>query len=608
MQINELLKLEDDSIYRLLSIKEDKVLLINCNNLTMPKWMDVAILEKGTIITKAELLEATDKYIPKSSELSIEQLKEMQKRFTLITPILAHIEKGGVNYGIIDNISKTHKISKQTIRKYLCLFLAYSNMAVLAPYKKETPKVLTEDEKNYRWALNKYYYTMYKHSLRTTYLYLLRDKYTNDDGNFVEPHPTFRQFYYFYTKNKSLQTYYISRDGLSHYQRENRPLLGEVRDFAPTVGVGMLDSTICDIYLVDECNNVIGRPILSACIDAYSGMCLGYYLGWEGGLYSVQKLLLNVVSDKVEHCKNKGVSIKENEWDCSQLPATLVTDMGTEYKSATLEHLTELGVNITNLSPYRPDLKSPVEKFFDIIQNLYKPELKGKGVIEPDFQERGGHDYRKDACITLEKFEQIIINSILYHNNHRISKALTVEMMKDGVKPYVSAIWEYGKQNLGANLLSIDKQLLSLCLLPRTKAKFTRSGLVVNNLRYKADNFTEEFLQEKECLVAYNPDNVGTVWLIDKGKYIPFKIILSEYNDKSLDDVTILKKAKSSIIKEEIDKSFKAKIDLINKIGVIALNSGEKQNANILDVRKSRTKEIKKTHEDLIGAIDEETN
>jgi hypothetical protein len=76
MQINELVKLKN-SIYRLLSIKEDKVLLINCNNLTMPKWMDVAILEKGTIITKAELLEATDKYIPKSSELSIEQLKEM---------------------------------------------------------------------------------------------------------------------------------------------------------------------------------------------------------------------------------------------------------------------------------------------------------------------------------------------------------------------------------------------------------------------------------------------------------------------------------------------------------------------------------------------------
>ncbi len=37
------------------------------------------------------------------------------------------------------------------------------------------------------------------------------------------------------------------------YQKNHRPLLGDgVQEFAPNVGFGMLDSTICDIYLVND--------------------------------------------------------------------------------------------------------------------------------------------------------------------------------------------------------------------------------------------------------------------------------------------------------------------------------------------------------------------
>ena len=41
-----------------------------------------------------------------------------------------------------------------------------------------------------------------------------------------------------------------------------------VQEFAPAIGVGMLDSTICDIYLVDETGKLVGRPLLTACLDA----------------------------------------------------------------------------------------------------------------------------------------------------------------------------------------------------------------------------------------------------------------------------------------------------------------------------------------------------
>ena len=72
--------------------------------------------------------------------------------------------------------------------------------------------------------------------------------------------------------------------GRGEYERNYRPLLGEgVREFCPSIGYGMVDSTTCDIYLVDDNGELLGRPIMTACVDAYSSMCLGYSIGFEGG-------------------------------------------------------------------------------------------------------------------------------------------------------------------------------------------------------------------------------------------------------------------------------------------------------------------------------------
>lgn len=90
--------------------------------------------------------------------------------------------------------------------------------------------------------------------------------------------------------------------------------------------------------------------------------------------------MLNVVTDKVAHCRKHGIDITEKEWDCKEMPGTLVTDKGSEYASENFEQLTDMGVSIINLPSYRPELKGSVEKFFDLIQSTYKPYLKGKGV------------------------------------------------------------------------------------------------------------------------------------------------------------------------------------------------------------------------------------
>ena len=145
-----------------------------------------------------------------------------------------------------------YKASTQTIRKRLCDYLAIKDIRILMP-KEHAKRDLTEDEKNFRWALNKYFYQSKKLSLKQVYKKLIKEKYMDSKGNISENYPQFHKFRYFYYKNRSESNFIISRLGRGEYDRNFRPLLGEgIREFCPAVGYGLLDSTTCDIFLVDR--------------------------------------------------------------------------------------------------------------------------------------------------------------------------------------------------------------------------------------------------------------------------------------------------------------------------------------------------------------------
>lgn len=532
------------------------------------------------------------------------------QRYTMIADILPIMSDKKQLGKAISRTATEYGVSKPTIRRYLKLYQENGKQGLM-PKSKETEgkSSATDFQKDIRWGLNKFYYTTAKHSLKDAYRMLLEARYYKD-GRLVEPYPTFWQFRYYYRTHNKKQNEIISRQGLSNYQRNKRPLLGDgVQQFANAVGVGMLDSTVCDIYLVNDARQIVGRPILTACIDAYSGLCCGYSLGWEGGSYSLQKMILNIITDKKEHCRKFGISIDDEVWACKSLPAKFVTDMGTEYSSENFSQLTELGITITNLPPYRPELKSKVEKFFDIVQGYYKPLLKGKGVIEPDFAERGVQDYRRQACLTLADFEKIIIHTILFYNSKRVIKDFpySEEMLQNDVKPYASAIWNWGCGLVGANLIEIDREKLALTLLPRTVGKFGRKGLVVNKLRYKNENFVEQYLTGQEATVVYNADDVSTVWFIEDGRYIPFKLIESRYNEKSFDEVAEMEQKKKDLLRDENEVVLLAEVELVNSISTIANTASQTNRTDItnsrqavLNIRNTRQKERVKCHTNIM--------
>lgn len=414
---NQLLR-HDDHIIRVLAVDTD-VLAIDCLKRTMPQWMPAEDLQDWEPCDETAL-PSPDAPICDMQNLTPEQRKVMHERFSLIAAVTPFIGNSNKRSAMIAQMAELNNVSKQTIRKYLCLYLTYQRMEVLAPLAQRKKRALTATEKNFRWALNKFFYTERKHSLPTAYNLMLQHKYTDAAGQLVPGYPPFHRFKYFYQRHRKEQTALISREGKTNYQRNSRPLLGTIQDFAPSIGTAMLDSTICDVYLVNESNQLVGRPVLTLAVDAYSSLICGYHLSWEGGVYSLQQLMHNVVTNKVAWCQRFGISIAPEEWPVNSLPGVLVTDKGKEYVGNTFEQLTETGVRMVNLPPYRPELKGIVEHAFSLLHSYFLPHLKGKGTIEPDFQERGARDYRKDACLTMDDFEKILLRCILYYNNNRL--------------------------------------------------------------------------------------------------------------------------------------------------------------------------------------------
>jgi len=598
MKRNEIYTHEDE-IYRILLVKEDNCLVIDCKSNAMPVWKPVTTFWDASTMTEEDLYTLLGFEPVEDDMIAPERKKVMHERYTIIAPVLSFMGDNNTRSHVINIISAENNISKQSIRSFLKKYLIFQNIQVLLPKEREYDTVLTKDQKNMRWSLNKFFYTFEKNSLKTAYVKMLKEKYCDEAGQLMDTYPSFYQYRYFYRKTRKLENYYISRNGLTNYQRNDRPCVGDnVRVYASAPGLGMVDATVCDIYLVNESGQVVGRPILTACVDAYSGICMGYSLGWEGGVYSIRDMTLNIIEDKEKHCLKYGIHIDEAAWPVDQLPGRIISDQGGEYIGYTFEQIAELGVTLENLPPYRPDLKGPIEKFFDVIQSLYKKNLKGRGVIEPDFQERGAHDYRKDACITMQNFEKIILRCIIYYNTANILEdyPFTEDMLEKNVKPYSNALWSYGCSLSGANLISTSKEQLTLCLLPRTLGTYSRNGLAVNKMHYKNDAFKEKYLSGGDAIVAYDPDNSSFVWVIEKGEYIRFDLIESRYKDKSVRDVHDVQELSKRIVREENHNNLQAEVSLATHIQDIVDASAITIDSGIKGIKDTRRSEIAKEH------------
>ena len=116
MRKNDIVKTETD-LFRVLAIDEDQVLAIDCEKKNMPQLFSFSFFAKGEILEEI--------YFPCSSweELSPAEKKIAQKRYTMIAPAVAVVNDKPKRNVMINYASQQFKVSKQTLRSFLCSYL-----------------------------------------------------------------------------------------------------------------------------------------------------------------------------------------------------------------------------------------------------------------------------------------------------------------------------------------------------------------------------------------------------------------------------------------------------------------------------------------------------
>lgn len=527
-------------IYRVLLENEDTCWVISYDEPTKPPFCVAA-----TEMDSFQRVPAPQNFSLGEQELS----PAAQQRLTLIQPLLNQDADAITNRKLRNSIAKgIADKANTTMRRILRLYYRYLATGEVTFSKN---REITVNEA-YDWAIKTLYFSAQKFSLRATYDMMLVQKYTDSTGKLVENIPSWSSFRnYFYSRNYHKQPRKsIARSGLTNYQRNERPVFGSASAWRDVPGSYQMDATPADIYLVSrhDRSKVIGRSYIYLAVDTATQLIAGIYVGLECDESAVMLCLANAAQDKVEYCREYGIEIDPSQWPSLGLPHEIITDKGNEFFGSRMQELCQkYGVEIQSLPPFRPDGKGLAEKSFDLIQLRYKPLLRGKGVIEPDAQERWAVDYRSQSVLTLDEFVKIVIHCVIYINSGRI--------LADAVTPAQKWL------DSGVSLLDVPAEELQLMSLPRKSAKLTRKGLRLNGLLYVPMDM-DGLTLDKVYDVAFSRSDLSNVYiLLDDCSFKPCRLSphQTQYTGLSQPEADLLKqeerKLRSSARKQEVAAS-----------------------------------------------------
>ncbi len=476
-----------------------------------------------------------------------------------------------------------------------------------------------ETKRIFRVALNRFYYNQGL-SLVRTYEMMRREYYAvkvqDNEGTeraVLKPSaetPTLGQFKYHFYKERDWKREVSARQGKKNYLQNHRPLVGDstTQAFGPG-SVYQIDATIADVYLVSRYNRnwIIGRPVVYGVVDSFSHMICGLYIGLEGPSWiGAMMALANTVQDKVEFCKEYGIDIEEEDFPVHHLPESLLCDQGEIASKLAEPMIRNLNIKVMTTPSYRPELKALVERYFGTLNGYVQAILPGG--IQPDFRERGSHDYRLDATLDLYQFTQIMIRAILYHNNHHWMSTYQRDplMIEDGVDPIPIRLWNWGIKNRAGKLRSISEELMRLHLMPTSTASVTARGIRFNGMLYSSERALKERWFERarnegsiKVTVSYDPRNLNFIYLPnDSGKGFDKCYLLdhqARYRDKTLQEIEHLIQQEKLSQKTNEDKVLQSKANLLSEIEEIIRDAElmTKQEQNKGDSKRKRVRDIR---------------
>lgn len=344
----------------------------------------------------------------------------------------------------------------------------------------------------------------------------------------VEPDrkPTLRQLQWFIKTHYADSHIMRRRNGDKNWDLQRRELLG-VAD-GDIQGPGdrfQIDATVADVYLVSQFDRrrIVGRPIIYFVIDVWSRLIVGIYVGFEGPSWvGAMMALVNMVTPKIEFCRQYGVVIDESDWPSHYAPRRIMGDRGELMSVQLGKNITQsLRIDIENASPGRADLKSIVERRFGIVPAKFGTFTPG--YVEKDFNERGAEDYRLKAALSLHEFTEMVIYAVSEHNSTPIrDKNLPPDMITDGLTTAPIDLWQWGVVNRSGSLKMLTVAEVAVNVMPTVKTRVTANGIRLSKDVYyscataiREEWFSKARSREWEVTISYDPRNMECAYLRD---------------------------------------------------------------------------------------------
>ncbi|KQL43632.1 transposase [Brevibacillus choshinensis] len=544
---------------------------------------------------------------------------------------------------------QTSQIHKSTIYRYLRRYWQAGKMVnALLPYYKNSgglgteriggetkrgrPKKFSDEptgvniseemKQSFRSGIRLFYNTKEKAPLRRAYQKTLEAffnigfKKSEDTRIPLLPAkdelPTYGQFRYWYQKELDLEESIKKRQGKRNFELKHRPILGSStkESFGPGSRF-QIDATVADIYLVSQYNRewIIGRPIIYVVIDVFSRYIAGLYVGLEGPSWlGAMMALANTASDKRSYCAEYGIEIEDDVWISSHLPQKLTADRGELEGTMPNNLINTLGVDVETEPPYRADWKGIVEQQFRLFNHRTIKWIPG--AVAARNRERGERDYRLDAKLTLHEFTQIIIRTILYHNNQHYMEWYDRNefLVADNISSIPRELWNWGIMNRTGRLKKHSEDIVKLNLMYKGNASVTKTGILFKGMAYTSDvAIREQWFTKARAKgswlipVAYDPRTTNSIyiWLDDGQRFEKCYLFEREerYFNKRFDEVEDLLEIEKLGKQEKSDDTIRAKIELDAYIKGVVQEATRKTNETLEKSDSSdreRTKNIRK--------------
>ena len=188
-----------------------------------------------------------------------------------------------------------------------------------------------------------------------------------------------------------------------------------------------IDHHLCDIILLDdETSEPVGRPWLTAGIDCCTRTLWGYYLGLQHPNHDTVGLaIINGVFNKEKTIRQFNLK----EWPVYGIPSQIHTDNGDDFRAKAIDRgCLSNGIDIIRRPVKTPEYGAYIERFFGTLETQFIHELPG--TTYSSVKEKGDYNSQKNAALTIEQFEILLLEYVTEKYHNAVHSGLTVSPLQ----------------------------------------------------------------------------------------------------------------------------------------------------------------------------------